>query len=81
MLLAPIFLFLVGFLIGLVLGSGMHGPGWITIVVLLWLPIVVLLLLPDARTIALFLPRAATYPLLGMLVGFSLRALLAGSRR
>lgn len=89
MLLAPIFLFLVGFLVGLVLGSGMGGPGRITIVVLLWLTIVAVPLLQYAEvlepgtlgTITFLLPRAVTYPLLGMLVGFSLRVLLTGSRR
>ena len=86
---APIFLFLVGVLFGLVFGAVIDRQFRITIAVVLWLPIVVLLLLQYTEvfepgtlgTIALFLPRAITYPLLGMLVGFTLRVLLAGSRR
>ncbi len=44
MLLGPIFLFLVGFLFGLVFGAVMDRQFRITTTVVLWLPIVVLLL-------------------------------------
>lgn len=89
MLLAPIFFFLMGFVFGLVFCAVMDRQFRITMVVLLWLPIVVLLLLQYAEvfdpgtlgTIAFFIPRSIKYPLLGMLVGFSLLALFTRSRR
>jgi hypothetical protein len=61
----------------------------VTMAVVLWLPIVVLLLLQYTEviepgklgTIFVFIPRAIKLPLLGILVGFGLLALLTASRR
>ena len=61
----------------------------VTMAVVLWLPIVVLMLLQYTEviepgtlgTISLFIPRAFKLPLLGILVGFGLLALLTASRR
>ena len=88
-ILAPIFLFLVGFLFGLIFGTGVDRQFRLTMAVVLWLPILVLLLLQYTEvfepgtlgTIAFFIPRAIKYPLLGMLVGFGLMAMLTASRR
>lgn len=87
--LAPIFLFLVGFLLGLVYCAHMDHQFRVTTAVVLWLPIAVLLLLQYTEviepgtlgTISFFIPRAIKLPLLGILVGFGLLALLTASRR
>lgn len=89
LILTPIFFFLMGFLPGLVFGAAMDRQFRLTTAVVLWLPIMVLLLLQYAEvfesgtlgTIAFFVPRAIKYPLLGMLVGFGLLALLTASKR
>jgi len=89
LILAPIFLFLMGFLVGLVFCARMDHQFRVTMAVVLWLPIVVLLLLQYTEviepgtlgTISLFIPRAFKLPLLGILVGFGLLALLTASRR
>jgi uncharacterized membrane protein YgaE (UPF0421/DUF939 family) len=88
-MLAPIFLFLMGFLFGLVFCVLMDHQFRVTMAVVLWLPIVVLLLLQYTEviepgtlgTIFVFIPRAIKLPLLGILVGFGLLALLTASRR
>ena len=88
-ILAPIFFFHMGFLPGLVFGAVMDHQFRLTTALVLWLPIAVLLLLQYAGVfepgtlgnIAFFIPRAIKYPVLGILVGFGLLAMLTASRR
>ncbi len=88
-ILAPIFLFLVGFLFGYAMSTVVVGLGAkIFVAAVLWLPFAAVLLLqyteviaPDTFSLFLaFLLRVIEYPMLGFLVGCSLETVLATPR-
>ncbi len=91
--LAPIFLFLVGFFFGYVMSRIVNPDvsGWlfkVFVTAIVWLPIVSLLVLQYTEVIApdtlslLFtgVPRVIKYPVLGWLIGYSLETVLALTR-
>lgn len=89
-MIALIFLFLIGFVPGCLLGIFLNSWGIrVFMVAVLWLPIAALLLLQYTEVVehgtfsGLFflLPRAIKYPMLGFLVGYSLETAIAATRQ